>query len=133
MDWLICALCDQEPETDDHLFLHCSFAKQVWLLVTNWTAGTIQLPANPEEIEYWWKRSPELLPQVQKRSVAAIQMYIASNLWKKRNRRIFEQKTLQPLQVFQLIKEEVNLRRVACAPQGGFSYNHESRSSFCFM
>lgn len=41
-------------------------------------------------------------------------MHTASNLWKERNIRIFEQKLLQPLQVFQLIKEEVNLRRVTC-------------------
>jgi len=75
---------------------------------------------NPEEeIEDWLKRSLELLPQVQKRSVAAIQMYTAWNLWKERNRRIFEQKTLQPLQVFQLIKEEVNLRRAACSTPRG--------------
>jgi len=86
----------------------------------NWTSGTIQVPANPEEeIEDWWKRSLELQPQVQKRSVAAIQMYTAWNLWKERNRRIFEQKTLQPLQVFQLIKEEVNLRRAACGTPRG--------------
>jgi hypothetical protein len=108
-------MCNQEPETGAHLCLHCSFAKQVWLLVSNWTSNTIQVPADLEEgIENWWKTSLEILPQVQRRSVAAIQMHTAWNLWKERNRRIFEQKLLQPLQVFQLIKEEVNLRRVAC-------------------
>jgi hypothetical protein len=108
-------LYDQERKTGAHLCLHCSFAKQAWLLVSNWTSRTIQVPADLEEgIEDGWKRSLKFLPQVEKRSVVSIQMYTAWNLWKERNRRIFEQKLLQPLQVFQLIKEEVNLRRVAC-------------------
>ncbi|PUZ47376.1 hypothetical protein GQ55_7G159400 [Panicum hallii var. hallii] len=71
---------------------------------------------DPDEgIEDWWKRSLELLPQFQKRSVAAIQIYTAWNLWKGRNRRVFDQKLMQPLQVFELIEEEVSLRRVACS------------------
>ncbi|KAG2614275.1 hypothetical protein PVAP13_4KG379203 [Panicum virgatum] len=87
-----CALCDQEPETGAHL-----------------------LPADQDEgLEDWWTRSLEMLPLVQKRSVAAIQLYTTWNIWKERNRRIFDQKSLQPPQVFQLIREEVNLRRVAC-------------------
>jgi len=111
----VCALCDQEPETGAHLCLYCSFAKQVWLLVSNWTLGIIQVPADQDEgLEDWWTRSLEMLPLVQQRSVAAIQLYTTWNIWKERNRRIFDQKSLQPPQVFQLIREEVNLRRVAC-------------------
>jgi len=117
-NWLCdtnCALCDQVHETAAHLCLHCSYAKQVWLAMSNWTSGAIQIPAVQDEgIEDWWNRSLVLLPVAQKRSVAAILMYTCWNLWKERNRRVFDQKCLQPHEVVQLIKEEVNLRRVAC-------------------
>lgn len=31
-----CVLCDQELETATHICLHCSYAKQIWFLVSNW-------------------------------------------------------------------------------------------------
>ena len=111
----ICALCDQEQQGLTFVCTAISPSKQVWLLVSNWTWGIIQVPADQDEgLEDWWTRSLEMLPLVQKWSVAAIQLYSAWNIWKERNRRVFDQKSLQPPQVFQLIREEVNLRRVAC-------------------
>lgn len=35
----ICPLCDQELETTVHLCLRCSYSKEVWFLVSNWTGG----------------------------------------------------------------------------------------------
>jgi hypothetical protein len=41
-------------------------------------------------------------------------IYTAWNIWKERNRRIFEAKTATPRRVFQLIKDEMALRASAC-------------------
>ena len=110
-----CVLCDQVTEIAAHLCLQCPFAKQVWLLVNSWTNGVIPLPIDLDvHVDAWWRRSLSPLNAAQKRYVAAILMYTCWNLWKERNRRIFEQKSMNPHQVVQLIKEEVNLRRVAC-------------------
>ena len=110
-----CVLCDQEFETATHLCLHCPFAQHVWHLVSTWTAGVIQVPQEQDEgIEEWWKSSLAHLSQAQKRSVAAILTYTTWNIWKEKNRRVFEQKCLQPHQVVLLIKKEINLRRVVC-------------------
>ncbi|RCV12925.1 hypothetical protein SETIT_2G306000v2 [Setaria italica] len=63
-------------ETAAHLCLHCCYAKEVWLLVSNWTSGIIKVPDRQgEEIEEWWRRSLERLSQNQKRSTAALLMY----------------------------------------------------------
>jgi len=81
----------------------------------------IQVPTNQDEgVEAWWNRSMEHLNQVQKLSVAAILSYTTWNIWKERNRRVFQHKSLQPHQVVLLIKEEINLRRVACGTPEAF-------------
>jgi len=116
-----CALCDQVFETAAHLCLHCPFARHVWHLISTWMAGVIQVPADQDEgVEAWWNRSMEHLNQAQKRSVAAILSYTTWNIWKERNRRVFQHKSLQPHQVVLLIKEEINLRRVACGAPEAF-------------
>ena len=45
---------------------------------------------------------------------AVLLMHTAWNIWKERNRRIFEAREVQPLTVLQLVKEEANLRFRAC-------------------
>jgi hypothetical protein len=42
-------------------------------------------------------------------------MHMAWNIWKERNRRVFEQFTARPTRILALIKEEVSLRITACA------------------
>ena len=50
------------PETG-LVILHCPFARQVRLAISNWTAGVVPVPDDLEEgVEEWWKRSLELLP-----------------------------------------------------------------------
>jgi len=76
--------------------------------------GATCLPKKLKGVEEWWRRCLFPSPQSQKRSVAALLMYTTWNLWKERNRRVFDSKSLQPHNVFSIIKEEVLLRRVTC-------------------
>jgi hypothetical protein len=39
----VCSLCDQEFETAAHICLQCVYAQQVWVLVSFWTDGFIQV------------------------------------------------------------------------------------------
>ena len=52
--------------------------------------------------------------KAQRRTWAAINMYTVWNIWKKRNRRIFEVKEADQVTVLHLINEEVDLQFRAC-------------------
>jgi hypothetical protein len=68
------------------------------------------MPVLLESTESWWNGSLRGRPKIQRRSVAAILMCTAWNIWKERNKRIFQGQFTTPSRVFHLIKEELRLR-----------------------
>ena len=107
-------LCQQAPETAQHLHLHCPYSQRIWELVHTWTNGLIKKPEMNMTIEEWWTQEVQVPTKAQRRTWAAINMYTVWNIWKKRNRRIFEAKEADQVTVLHLIKEEVDLRFRAC-------------------
>jgi len=65
------------------------------------------------ELELWWTSSLQPIPKVQRRHVAALLMYTTWNIWKERNRRVFEGKTMTAPLVFNCILEEIGLWEAA--------------------
>ncbi|OEL15981.1 hypothetical protein BAE44_0023001, partial [Dichanthelium oligosanthes] len=107
-------LCSSSSETAEHLCLHCPFAQQVRELTRACSANMDLVPLPEHTIEERWPASLRHLPKNQRRITAALLMYVAWNLWKERNRRVFEGAAHDPLHVLYLIKEEIALRRQAC-------------------
>jgi hypothetical protein len=64
-------------------------------------------PARFSNIKDWWEGASSLLPKTQKRDFNGIVIYTMWNLWKERNRRIFENSSVTPIQVALRIKEDV--------------------------
>jgi hypothetical protein len=110
----ICPLCDQEQETVEHLVLTCVYAQEVWLRVSSWTDGVVKVPDAHQSMEIWWNVSLKGLPKKTKQSLASLLIYTAWNIWKERNRRVFEGVAVLPSRVLALIKEEIKLRQLAC-------------------
>ena len=120
----VCQLCSQEPETADHLILSCCFAKEVWHKMSQWTLGFITMPSTDVLVADWWQNELAGLPKKQRRVKAALLMYTAWNLWKERNRRIFEHVNSDAVRVMQEIKAEVAVRRLACGgPELTFTHD----------
>ena len=86
----LCPLCGATPETTQHICLQCPFAQRVWELVQVWTHDLVTKPTVDANIEDWWIQSLQNIPKEQRRTKAAVIMYTAWNLWKERNKRIFE-------------------------------------------
>ncbi|RLN40830.1 hypothetical protein C2845_PM01G13320 [Panicum miliaceum] len=84
----------------------------------NWSAGLVQVPDPGLEIEDWWKSSLNNLPKADRRIAAGLLMYTAWNIWKERNRRVFQGISASASQVFALIKEELGLRHAALRVPG---------------
>jgi len=110
----ICSLCNQEHETAAHLILHCPFARLVWEKMEIWTQQLIRPPQDGLEIIVWWQTELAQLPKKIRRLKAALMMYCAWNIWKERNRRVFELKQGTPSEVLHEIKMEIETRSLAC-------------------
>ena len=107
-----CPLCDQERQTALHLCLHCSYAKEVWQLMSRWTAEQVLVPEGDETDMEAKLGGPRCWPQYHG---AALLMYTAWHIWKERNSRVLTtSKTLLPLQVLGLIQDEIKLCQQAC-------------------
>jgi hypothetical protein len=110
----ICALCDQVPETAEHLCLHCVFAKEVWLHVQHWSQDLVTAPRSGAHLLQWWNDAATSKPKDLRPRRISIMMYTVWHLWKEHNRRVFDGKSTSPRQIMNLIKEELQLRLQAC-------------------
>ncbi|WVZ88443.1 hypothetical protein U9M48_034964 [Paspalum notatum var. saurae] len=98
----------------------CSFKAnvvwKVWEAVSSWTNNLVSPPsANCFNLEEWWASSLINNPKEQHKTISGILMYVAWNVWKERNRRIFEGKSSTVSVVFSLAKDEMALRKAAIA------------------
>ena len=79
-----------------------------------WSTYSVKRPEGEGvEIEVWWTSTLRPLPKDQRRHVAALLMYTAWNIWKEKNRRNFEGKSMTAPLVFNCILEEVGLQHAA--------------------
>lgn len=115
-----CPLCDQEPETIDHISLNCAFAKQVWLEIRNWQNVELLMQEDSgSDLETWWNKRLSGIPKEEKRRRATIIIYTMWGLWNERNRRTFQHRAADPKEVLMLIKEEMRQRERAFGNPGG--------------
>jgi hypothetical protein len=99
-----CSLCFCLPETVSHLLSGCNFAEAVWLKVMDMLS--LQPPFSifcPEGTREWFDRITSIgTKQQQKRNVGVVFLFWWQ-LWKERNRRVFEGQELSYIQVAQLV------------------------------
>jgi hypothetical protein len=85
-----CCLCDQLPENVDHLFLECSYSKEVWHGLSFTYSDAADIATRSNTVSGWWKKIVRLKKSKAKRDQVSAAVYGVWNLWKERNRRIFE-------------------------------------------
>ena len=65
----------------------------------------------------YWRKCRAKIDQDQRRRFDGTIIYFWWNIWKERNRRIFQQQNLQPIQVASLCKDDITQYCLAMAPQ----------------
>jgi hypothetical protein len=102
-----CALCDQLDETTDHLLCSCVFSREVWsclLLAMNSLAAPPQLASSLLD---WWLSERDRLPQALRTSFDFLVLLVTWCLWKERNRRTFDRRSVSPNELITVILKEV--------------------------
>jgi hypothetical protein len=117
----ICKLCGIEHETPTHLCKDCPFTKEVWELVKQWFGMSILSAIGISgSLQKFWCKCRMKFEKPQRRKFDGIMIYFWWNIWKERNRRTFQQKTLQPRQVALLCKEDIQQYDLGSNSTGSF-------------
>ncbi|RLN34496.1 hypothetical protein C2845_PM03G04070 [Panicum miliaceum] len=97
--------------------------EQVWERVEGWTQSFTRKPAQDLDVMEWWEKELAQLSKKARRLKAALMIYAAWHIWKARNKKIFEQKSMTPGEVLQEIKAEMQCRALACGKPELSSFN----------
>jgi len=87
-------------------------------------------PSADLSLEDWWNTSLAGLSKENRRSKAATLIYTAWNIWKARNRQVFDHLLPTPPQVLLEIKKEIALRKRARGDEEPF-FNFYVKFSSC--
>ena len=96
-----CVLCDQQHEDINHLFLHCSLSHLIWSWWLNLWGLQWVFPGSIRMAFEQWK-APSYGPFFRNVWCASF-FIIVWSIWKERNARCFNQKSLHPSQIHELI------------------------------
>jgi len=97
-----CILCNQEPESIDHLLLLCPFSREIWFRVLSWFSwGEVAPDSQAFNLAVWWAAARKRIPRDTRKGFDSIVVLVSWLLWKERNNRTFDRRarTTQEMQV----------------------------------
>jgi hypothetical protein len=104
-----CPLCDQAPETLQHLLLQCPLARQAWYEILAWLRMTTRPPDQEASLMDWWQHAKANTAKPMRKGLASITLLIPWMIWKHRNECIFDGAQPSALTLISKIKEEAEL------------------------
>jgi hypothetical protein len=108
-----CKLCNTALETSTHLCYECPFTQIVCTKLTL-ELGRQDLSFSPSEtMSRWWRRRKRSFDRKQKPRFDGLVFYLWCNIWKERNRRIFQQKSLDDHELAQMVLNDTKLYQEA--------------------
>lgn len=113
-----CPLCDQEPETLQHLLLGCVVAREVWTWALRRWEKLDWVPASDTDLIQWWTSRP--CPKALQRDLWTSIILVFWCLWRHRNDVVFNGASPAVEAVKTRIKEEYDRWRLArlCRVEG---------------
>jgi hypothetical protein len=102
-----CYLCDQAPETIDHLLTCCPYSREVWFFMCS--ALGRPLPPASTTVRSWWMRMRAGLQTSQRKGLDSLFALVSWQLWKERNARCFRESASPVAELLQVIKAQAEL------------------------
>lgn len=115
-----CTLYYGKPETSFHLCFCCPFVIDVWTRVLAWEQFSLPSHVQPPlfaSIADWWEAAAKAVSKEQRWNFNEVSIFIMWNLWKERNRRIFQNESSTSLTMALRTREDINQQRRACESQ----------------
>jgi hypothetical protein len=88
-------MCNQGPESADHLFLGCVIARQLWHRLLAPVGLAALVPEVDEHLPAWWLRQRRRVHEDARRPFDAMVLLVAWSIWKERNNRTFQRVAMQ--------------------------------------
>jgi hypothetical protein len=104
-----CQLCNRNLETSWHLFFECPFARRIWTSVAQWPGCASVEPIRWEgarSISEAWLIMNATAREEHRKGLRSLFILIAQEIWKERNRRIFENRATNCNAVVTWIRDE---------------------------
>lgn len=106
-----CPLCQQVPESIDHILFKCRFTIRIWGMVKDWLqlvhVDTSTWPLIRSTKDWWIGLSDAYVPN--RKAMASLAMLVSWTIWNERNARVFRHKSTTPMVIFLNIKKETAL------------------------
>jgi hypothetical protein len=106
-----CPLCDQEPETIQHLLVGCVVARQVWAWALNLWDRMAWLPLANTGLLLWWTSRP--CPKATQRDLWTAIILVFWCIWRHRNDVVFNGATPEVGAILARIREDYSRWRQA--------------------
>jgi hypothetical protein len=101
-----CALCSQEVESLNHLFVGCSFSREIWFKCLH-RLGLRQFTlTTTDTLLDWWLRSRKRIAKLRRKAFDSFVFLVSWKLWLERNARVFRNSVAS---VSKTIFEQCNL------------------------
>ena len=101
--------------------LLCPFAKAVWSLILSWEhfdAQLIEPSHEPVHLISWWEEAETKITKGETKRFNEMVIFTLWDLWKERNRRIFNNVHESTMQVASRVKEDIEQRKRALTWRG---------------
>ncbi|CAO2047510.1 unnamed protein product [Urochloa humidicola] len=104
-----CLLCEQEPETSEHILVACPYTKELWWSALTALGRACAFPPEPLSPQDWWNHIRRLQPLEKRKGTDTLAMLLFWSTWKERNRRLFDGRRCQVQELLFTIRQEGHL------------------------
>jgi hypothetical protein len=101
-----CALCSQEAGTIHHLLLSCIYAKEVWYKLLRRVGFWYLMPVQQPLMAGWWIQQWKRVAKELPKGLDTFVCLVCWSIWKERNARVFNNKSLQAARLVDDVREE---------------------------